>query len=141
MKLETSEQSIFPSVTFQVETPEGTLFVNIISQEEDKPIAIDLHIGKAGSTLQAWARSVSRLLTIALEYGVTIEDLITELSSQKTDKAKRSGDNVNITSGPEGIYYALLQYRRDKHRRDRIKMGIGDDEDTQHTGRTSRLAR
>lgn len=140
MRIETMDEHIFSNVTYQVDIPEGTMFVSIIQDNSGKPLAIDIHIGKAGSTLQAWSVSFGRVLTMALDNGATINDLIADLSSQRSDKDRTTLGGVSITSGPEGVCYALMQHRKELFQLARESMGIKDDDDAARQGRGPRLA-
>jgi hypothetical protein len=135
VQIETMAQSIFESVTYQVDTPEGVMFVTIIEGNSGKPLAIDIHVGKSGSTLRAWSQSFARMLTLALDNGATLNDLISELSLQRSDKSRTSSDGIEITSGPEGVCSAMMKYRADKFNVERVKLGILDDEDAARKGR------
>lgn len=140
MKFETLKQTKFHNLTIEVKAPEGTMFVAIIEDNNSTPIAIDITIGKAGTLIQAWAHSMARILTVALEHGATLENFIEELSSQHSSKARRSIDSqVDIWSGPEAICMALLKYKRQRFERVRQSFGIIDADDANTKGRESRL--
>lgn len=141
-QFERLKQTTFNSQTYQVETPEGTMYVNLIEDNSGKLIALDASIGKAGSVIRAWAMSLSKIMTVAIEHGARIEHLIEELSSQTSDKpARRRSDGVQIRSGPDGICFVLLCYRREKSLILRKEMGLGTDVETERTGRGPRMAR
>lgn len=140
-KIDVAEQTHFNGLTIQVETPEGRMFVMIIEDNDGKPIAIDLKVGKAGAPLQAWAIAFARIMTISLDHGVTLEELITELSQQKSDRSKVGAHGVTISSGPDGVCYALMQYRKDKFEQTRKILGIDDDDDADRMGRGPRMSR
>lgn len=114
LKIDSSEQSLFSSTTYRVPTPDGTLFLNIIEDSSGKMIGIDVNIGKAGSALRVWTHALSRITTMAIEKGATLEDLLTELSSQHSDRSIRIAKGIDIRSGIDGVYNALMQYRADK---------------------------
>lgn len=102
------------TISVRVPTPDGTAFVNIIEDENGKPMHIIVNIGKAGVSVAAWAEATSRLLTMLLERGVTLNELIDELSSITSEKVKIMSDNSKIRSGPEGIAVAFIKYRHGK---------------------------
>src|SRR5258708_28487917 len=96
-QFEKLDQDKFNSVTYKVNTTEGLMFVNIIEDNVGKMIAFDVTIGKAGTLIRSWANSLARIMTIALEHGATIENLIEELSSQTSDaQARRRNDGIEI---------------------------------------------
>ena len=114
MRLEHAVQDVYDLVSIRVDTPEGTMFVNII-EDKKNPIGIDLHIGKAGSAIRAWSQSLARVMTIALEHGVTVNEIIAELSTQRSDRSRVGRNGNKIRSGPEGIAFALINYNRDRY--------------------------
>lgn len=128
MQVDKILQDRFKSVTYKVDIPEGALYFQVLENNNGEPIGFDIHLGKAGSMIMAWAKSLARMMTIAIEHGATLEDLMQELSSQNSDKIRRRTDGVNIRSGPDGICYALHQYRSEYYKELRIKTGIGDDD-------------
>jgi hypothetical protein len=142
LRIDSSDQEIFNSVTFQVSIPEGTMFVNILEDTSGKPCAIDATVGKAGTSIRAWTHSFSRIATLALEHGVTIDELISELSSQSSDKSIRNPKSgIIVHSGPEGICHALMEYKRDKFQKLRSSLGVFSDEEAEHKGRKGRFLR
>lgn len=106
----------FTSPTVRVETPDGTMFVIFDEKDDMTLVNIRLVIGKAGSNLTAWTETVSRLLAIALSRGATLDEILTEISTQTSDRMVYNR-NVPIRSGPEGLAYAIQKYRWDKMER------------------------
>lgn len=113
--IETAEQDKFDGITIQVPTPDGAMFVTIMEDVTSKPVGIQIHIGKAGGALAAWASALSRIMSLALDNGATINDLITELSSHTSDRRRETSKGESVRSGIEGIWTALMQYKRDKY--------------------------
>lgn len=134
LRIDASSQYIFNSWSYHIQTPDGTMYVNILEDKTGVICAIDIVIGKAGAPLRAWAHSFARIITLGLEHGVTLEDLLTELSSQTSDHSRTSTNGIQIRSGPEGIYQALIMYRRDRYEQVKKDLGIKDDD-----GRRGRL--
>lgn len=139
LKIETVEQSTFNSLTVQVDTPEGRMFVLVIEDDKGVPIAIDVKVGKAGAHLQAWAIMAARLMTLCLDKGGSLEDVLQEVSGQRAQGGRMNGQ-TEITSGPEGIAWALMQYKRDRFDAVRKTLGLTDDT-IERDGRAPRLAR
>jgi hypothetical protein len=110
-------QEVFNTLTNKVRTPDGTMFVIVLEDKEGKPCGIHINIGKAGSSLSAWANATAALVTRMLGSGIGLNDIIKELSEMTSDKTVLTGDtNVPIRSGPDGLCYALMQYRKEKFR-------------------------
>lgn len=111
------KQETYETLTFRVRTPDGTMFVIVMDDESGKPVGVHINIGKAGLPLSAWANATAALVTRMLDAGIGINDIITELSELTSEKSVLSGDgNVPIRSGPDGLCFALMQYRKSKYR-------------------------
>ena len=104
----------YKSTTYRVYTPDGTMFVNIMEDESANVKGILVNIGKAGSALSAWAQATATMITLALEYGTSLQAVIDELKDITSDGHARIGAVTSTRSGPEGIYSALIQFRNDK---------------------------
>jgi hypothetical protein len=98
----------------EVTTPDGTMFVTIL-ELNNKPIGFRLEIGKSGSTLRAWCEAVGQLATLAIQAGISLDDIITELSNLSSDKLVFTGKQVPVRSGPDGFVVALMRYRQSKY--------------------------
>ena len=109
---ETFEPESLPSVTIKVPTPDGTMYV-CISDYEGRPWRVDITIGKAGSALMAWAHSLARLCTMALQGSASLDDLINELAGVTSDKLTMN-QRTEVRSGPEGVAIAFLRYLEQK---------------------------
>lgn len=103
----------YENFTFQVTTPDGVMFVEIM-EDDKKPVGFHISIGKSGHAISAWAAALAGVMSLALDYGASINELIKELSSLTTDKIRIMKDGVEIRSGPEGVCVALFDYRRQK---------------------------
>lgn len=136
MNVETVPQDKFASVTFQIPTPDGNMFVTITEDDDGKPNAVWIHIGKSGSAVGAWSNTLARTMTLALDHGATINDLLVELSSQTTDKFRITPEGEAVRSGIEGVWVALMKYKRDKF--EQVSKTLGDIDER---GRGPRLGR
>lgn len=104
----------FPMVSWKVPTPNGTMHVHI-QEHEGKPVGVIINIGKTGADVSAWADCVSRLITLAIEKGAGINEIIEELSGLSGEKSINMPSGVKIRSGPDGVAFAFLQYRNHKY--------------------------
>lgn len=120
------QQSVFNSLTFSVIAPEGKMFVTILEDSKGSPCAIQIHMGKSGAAINAWANSYANILTSALKSGVALSDLITLVSESTSDRAVKTKDGVVIKSGPQALMYVLLQYRRTKFHELEKKLGLDE---------------
>lgn len=112
-KIETGKQTRFNSTSYQMNTPDGTMYVFVMFDNAGKPVGIQLSLGKAGSAVAAWANALSRVCSLALDHGAHITEIIQELSLQTTDRARINRGNISIRSGPEGVAVALMRALED----------------------------
>lgn len=115
MQIETSEQTIFNAVTYRVETPDGIMYVIIMESSEGKPIGMHISIGKAGAPLAAWATSLARMISLAFEMRISVNDIIHELSNMTSDRRRTDSLGIAVRSGPDGVCTALIKYRGDNY--------------------------
>lgn len=104
---------VFKSVSFRVRTPDGTMNVIVMEDDNGNPFEIQAFIGKAGSSLAAWAAATCAMVSVALRNKVPLQTIINELADITSDGTARIGATGNCRSGPEGVYSALIQYRND----------------------------
>ncbi len=103
-----SEPETLPSYTAKVLTPDGTMFVNV-SELNDRPYRVDALIGKAGTAINSWAQSLSQCVTLALQKGITIYDIVECLSNNTSDRMANSNGRL-VASGPDGLVNGLSIY-------------------------------
>lgn len=108
ISMQTNLTDAQPSTTIRVRTPDGTMFVHIMEQQE-APRHVLINIGKSGHSLQAWADALARVVSLALRSGLTLQSIITEVSNITTERGTYSS-GINVRSGPDGLAHALLQY-------------------------------
>lgn len=126
-KIDTAIPGKFTGMTYRVDTPIGTMFINVMEDMTNKAIGIDIYIGKAGSETNAWSHGMARVINCALDHGASIDDIISELSNHTSDRGIRKfGDNIPVRSGPDGICVALMMYTREKY--DELRRTIPPDE-------------
>lgn len=111
--LEITSESVRNCISIMVRTPDGTITVMIEESDAKRPVRCEIFIGKAGSSLRAWAQSLSELITLLLPH-VSISHIIQCLSNQNSDKIIRTDKGVYIHSGPSGVAYCLHRYNRYK---------------------------
>jgi ribonucleoside-diphosphate reductase alpha chain len=122
----------FQSVQMKVRTPDGTMFVNVMEDADGKPFQIIINIGKAGSAIAAWAQALAATMSAGLQSGVKMEAFLTELSSITSSNRARTVDST-ATSGPEGLWQALVRYRKIKFKELEEQLGDLLEEDDRAT--------
>jgi len=111
-----NSQDVYNSVSIHAITPDGTLYVFVMEDKEGNPKQIKVIIGKAGSAVSAWADALESMINIALLAGISLDTICETLKDITTDKStgSRFGTNVNVRSGPEGLYTCLFRYIKGK---------------------------
>lgn len=97
----------------KVRSPNGTMFI-VIGEENNKPVHVQVFIGKAGSNLVAYATTIALLCTKLLEVGISLESIIELISNTTSDKSVFHG-NIPIRSDVDAIVYAFGRYRKQKY--------------------------
>lgn len=110
IKRMTADQNKFDSVNFNITAPEGDVNIIINEASPGKIYNIIVLVGKSGSSLRAMTDALSRMITFAL-HQTELTDVLNELSSITSDKARIVTGGVVVRSVPEAIYLALLRYR------------------------------
>ena len=116
----------FDGAVIRVATPDGTLFLIVDEDTSGKPVDIRMEIGKAGTAIRAWSEAAGKLLTLAINKGVTLEEVITEISNITSDRLVYHG-RVPIRSGPDGLAYGLVRYKG--HKYDEMQRVLGGEAD------------
>lgn len=102
------------ALIFRVPSPNGEMFVIVIEDEQGKACEFQIHIGKAGSDVAAWASGLAHLATMLLEHGGTITEIIVKLSNTSSAKLVYTQDKTPVRSGVDAFVVALHQYQRYK---------------------------
>lgn len=103
--------NVYDHVSFNTRTPDGTANIIIVENEPGKIYKIFFTIGKAGSSLNAWAFALCELVVDSLNRGADINDMISLLSDITSSRPIYDKDGIACRSGPEALYQALFKYR------------------------------
>ena len=95
-------------VTERVHTGHGNMYVTINFQEEGKPFEVFSTLGKAGGCDSAQLEAISRLASLALRSGVSVEDVVEQLRGITCCPFWDEGTLVR--SGPDAVALALQRY-------------------------------
>ena len=103
------------ALVFNVPSPSGEMFVVVIEDSKGKASEFQVHLGKAGSDVAAWASGLAYLATMVLEKGGSITELIVKLSNTSSSaRIVYTQDRTPVRSGVEAFVVALHQYQRYK---------------------------
>jgi ribonucleoside-diphosphate reductase alpha chain len=108
-----SRPEVLRGTTYRVETPLGTMFVNITEDDKGQPFEVFITLGKAGGSAMADAEAVGRLISLALRSGIPLSEIHKQLRGISSDRAVGLGPN-KVLSAPDGIAIALERWWRDK---------------------------
>ena len=100
-------------ITTRIETPLGTMFLNITEDEKGQPFEVFINLGKAGGAAMADAEAMGRLISLALRSGIPIREVHRQLRGIASDKAIGLGPN-KVLSVPDAIGIALEKWIREK---------------------------
>lgn len=107
----------WPAYSFKIKTPEGTIYVHIAEDENEKPVRVLINVGKAGSVLAAWGDSLAVLVTELILQHNGVYRAIELLAGMSHDRARLLGsEGIHCASGPDGVARALLAYREQKYK-------------------------
>jgi ribonucleoside-diphosphate reductase alpha chain len=99
--------------TERIETPLGTMFVNITEDEKGQPFEVFINLGKAGGAAMADAEAMGRMISLALRSGIPIMEVHRQLRGIASDRAIGLGP-TKVLSVPDAIGIALEHWWRDK---------------------------
>lgn len=100
--------------TSRMETPLGTMFVNITEDDKGQPFEVFINLGKAGGSAMADVEAMGRLISLALRSGIPIKEIHRQLRGIASDRAIGLGPN-KVLSVPDAIGIALENWMRQKH--------------------------
>jgi len=113
--IEFKRPNVMDSKTYTVETGNGKMYVTI-SEHKRKPLEIFMNIGKSGQILNTLTEALGRSISIALQRGVPVEDIIKTLININSDKIawhkfeETDKRPTQILSIPDGIAKLLSKY-------------------------------
>jgi ribonucleotide reductase alpha subunit len=104
---------------FTVDTGNGKMYVTV-SSSNGIPIEVFLQVGKSGQVLNTFSEALGRVVSIALQNGVALEDIIKTLININSDKPvwfrfeEIDAKPVQILSVPDGLAKLLQRYYIDQ---------------------------
>jgi ribonucleoside-diphosphate reductase alpha chain len=100
---------------FTVDTGNGKMYVTV-SSSNGEPIEIFLQIGKSGQVLNTFSEALGRVVSIALQNGVALDDIVKTLININSDKPvwfrfeDTDAKPSQILSAPDGLAQLLDRY-------------------------------
>jgi ribonucleoside-diphosphate reductase alpha chain len=108
-----SRPELMRGTTRRVETPLGTMYVNLTEDEKGQPFEVFLSLGKAGGALMADVEAMGRLISLALRSGIPISAIYRQLRYISSDRITGLGPN-KVMSVPDAIGIALEKWMQEK---------------------------
>ena len=93
--------------TSKIKTPLGNLYLTM-NEKDGKPYEVFCQIGKAGSDVSAFTESIGRLISIALQSGVSTSEVINQLTGIGGSNSVGLGKN-KVRSVPDAIASVLSE--------------------------------
>lgn len=104
-------KDIQASYSFKYTTPDGIATIFIVEKSERVIDRIEYFIGKAGSSVGAWAFALVEFINFTIKQGISLNDIIITISNITSSRSVRSISGIDCRSGPEAIFLALMKYR------------------------------
>jgi ribonucleoside-diphosphate reductase alpha chain len=99
--------------TRRVETPMGTMYVNITEDDKGQPFEVFISLGKAGGALMADVEAIGRLISLALRSGIPLKEVHRQVRGISSDRVVGLGPN-KVLSVPDAIGIAIEKWMQDK---------------------------
>src|SRR5690349_19876486 len=108
-----SRPDLLKGATRRVETPLGTMYVNITEDDKGQPFEVFISLGKAGGALMADVEAIGRLISLALRSGVPMQEVYRQLRGISSDRVVGLGPN-KVLSVPDAIGIAIEKWMQEK---------------------------
>src|SRR5688572_6651281 len=99
--------------TRRMETPLGTLYVNITEDDRGPPFDEFMSLGKAGGALMADVEALGRLISLALRSGIPMREVWRQLRGISSDRVIGLGPN-KVLSVPDAVGIAIERWMVEK---------------------------
>ena len=108
-----SRPDLLKGATRRVETPLGTMYVNITEDDKGQPFEVFISLGKAGGALMADVEAIGRLISLALRSGIPLREVYRQLRGISSDRVVGLGPN-KVLSVPDAIGIAIEKWMQQK---------------------------
>ncbi|MCL5794743.1 MAG: TSCPD domain-containing protein, partial [Patescibacteria group bacterium] len=95
--------------TYKTKTAYGTLYVTINQDEKGEPFEVFAQMGKAGGFFAAKVEAISRLISLALRSGISVDKIIEQLKGIRGPSPIWT-ENGTILSLPDAISKVLEKH-------------------------------
>ncbi len=108
-----SRPELLRGTTRRVETPLGTLYVNITEDDRGQPFEVFMSLGKAGGALMADVEALGRLISLALRSGIPMREVWRQLRGISSDRVIGLGPH-KVLSVPDAVGIAIERWMQEK---------------------------
>lgn len=112
-RLKRSRPETLRGTTRRVDTPLGTLYVNITEDDKGQAFEVFMSLGKAGGALMADVEAIGRLISLALRSGIPMKEIHRQLRGISSDRVIGLGPN-KVMSVPDAVGIAIERWLNDK---------------------------
>lgn len=109
-----SRPEVLRGSTRRVDSPLGTMYVNITEDDRGQPFEVFISLGKAGGALMADVEAIGRLISLALRSGIPLRDIHRQLRDISSDRITGLGPN-KVKSVPDAIAIAIERWTQEKN--------------------------
>jgi ribonucleoside-diphosphate reductase alpha chain len=109
-----SRPELLRGTTRRMETPLGTLYVNITEDDKGQPFEVFMSLGKAGGALMADVEALGRLISLALRSGIPMREVWRQLRGISSDRVIGLGPN-KVLSVPDAVGIAIERWMLEKN--------------------------
>jgi ribonucleoside-diphosphate reductase alpha chain len=109
-----SRPEMLRGTTRRIETPLGTLYVNITEDDRGQPFEVFMSLGKAGGALMADVEALGRLISLALRSGIPMREVWRQLRGISSDRVIGLGPN-KVLSVPDAVGIAIERWMQEKN--------------------------
>jgi ribonucleoside-diphosphate reductase alpha chain len=108
-----SRPEMLRGTTRRIDTPLGTLYVNITEDDKGQPFEVFMSLGKAGGALMADVEAIGRLISLALRSGIPMKEIHRQLRGISSDRVIGLGAN-KVLSVPDAVGIAIERWMQEK---------------------------
>ena len=109
-----SRPEVLRGTTRRVDSPLGTMYVNITEDDKGQPFEVFISLGKAGGALMADVEAIGRLISLALRSGIPLRVIHRQLRDISSDRITGLGPN-KVKSVPDAIAIAFERWTQEKN--------------------------
>jgi ribonucleoside-diphosphate reductase alpha chain len=105
--------NVLRGTTRKMTSPLGDVYVTINEDDGNHPFEVFATLGKAGSVAMADVEAIGRLVSLALRFGIPVNEVYQQLRGISSDRAIGFGQN-KVLSVPDAIAQAIGLREREK---------------------------